>query len=73
MAQSLGHLPAKRDVVWNAATYQACLHLRLLLCRGNDPQRQEIANELVTGLSKRGKQHTQALITISNLYLRDVR
>ena len=55
------------------ATYQACLHLRLLLCRGNEPQRQEIANELVTDLSKRGKQHTQALITISNLYLRDVR
>ena len=39
----------------------------------NDPQRQEIANELVTELSKQGKQHTQALIVISNLYMLDKR
>jgi hypothetical protein len=50
-----------------SATYKACLHLRLLLCRGNNLQRQEIANELMTDL-KRGKQQTQAWITISYLF-----
>jgi len=37
-----------------SATYQACLNLRLLLCKGNQQQQQEIINELIASLSTYG-------------------
>lgn len=56
-----------------STTYQVCLNLRLMLCEGNDLKRRGIVNELLADLSKPGQQQTQALITISNLYVQDPR
>ncbi len=56
-----------------STTYQVCLNLRLMLCEGNDLKRRGIANELLADLSKQGQQQTQALITISNLYVQEPR
>src|SRR6266571_4179239 len=56
-----------------STTYQVCLYLRLLLCRSNDQQRQEIANELMVALSTSDQRQVKALIAITNLYLLDMR
>ncbi len=56
-----------------SATYQPCLGLRLLLSNKKPEKRKEIANELIEGLSHDGPSQIQALIAVSNLYLRDLR
>jgi hypothetical protein len=54
-----------------SATYQPCLALRLLLCRGNGEHQQKIANELMVALSI-PQQQNQALITITNIYQQEL-
>jgi hypothetical protein len=56
-----------------SATYQPCVGLRLLLSNKKPEKRKEIANELIVGLSHDGPSQIQALIAVSNLYLRDLR
>ena len=54
-------------------TYQTCLNLRLLLCKGNEQKRQEIANELQTMLSGQKKMQNMTFSFISSINLRGLR
>jgi hypothetical protein len=55
------------------ATYQTCLLLRLLLWKDNRQQQQAIARTLLADLSASDQRHMQALISFTNIYLRDLR
>ncbi len=55
-----------------SATYQACLDLRLLLHKNNHQQHQKIADELMAAIVTQAQQ-TQAIITITNIYMRYLR
>jgi hypothetical protein len=55
------------------ATYQTCLYMRLLLARGDEQLCKQIADELVMAPSSQNSTQKQALITITNLYLADLR
>jgi hypothetical protein len=57
----------------HSATYQACFNLRLLLCHQDEQQRQTLANEITAALSSssRDQQQILAIITLTNIYVRN--
>src|SRR5205807_2672940 len=57
----------------SSATYQTCLHLRLLICADNQAKRQEIADEVMVALSTNDQRQKQVLTFINNLYLNDLK
>ena len=63
----------KEIVSGRGATYRQCLNLRLLLYTKNRQKRQKIANELMEAMVKQDEEGTQAVIAITNIYLRDMR
>ncbi len=58
----------KEMALGHSSTYQACLNLRILLCRENEEQRQQIASRLISALSTPNQEQMEALVTISSLY-----
>ncbi len=54
------------------ATYQACLHLRLMLAAGNQEQRITIVSTLLQHLSSNDRLQIQSMNAIINIYLGDL-
>jgi len=56
-----------------AATYQTCLSLRFLLCGQDKEQLEALAEEFTQSLALHNEQQVQALLAITNIYLRYLR
>jgi len=82
---AMGELPVSSwRAIWNtllreemarglAATYQTCLSLRFLLCGQDREQLEALAEEFTQSLALHNEQQVQALLTITNIYLRYLR